>query len=124
MIEQELRTVIEGLSSIPNTAIYPLTAPDTQKAPYMVFFKVSSPRDMDHDGFSGTTTARFQVSIFATSYQSAKLYSAELYGMVHTTSATIAWIELANERDLYESDSGLYHIALDYMVHLYEQIGD
>lgn len=124
MIEQEIRQVIEGLSSLPNNSIYPLSAPDIQKPPYLVFLKVSSPRETDHDGFSGTVVSRFQTSIFATTYQAAKQYAAELYGIVYTTSSTIAWIELVNERDLFESDTSYYHIALDFIVHHYEQIGD
>lgn len=124
VIEQAIMTALLAASTISNLVvkrIYFATAPQDVVNPYIVFFKVSSVRVASHDGASGLAAARFQFSCFAETYKEAKSIALALQGVLEGYSGTLGAaggvqtsVFYENEQDLYEQDSKLFHIAVDY----------
>lgn len=127
LIEQAILTALFANASVKGVVadrIYYVQAPQGVTAPYVVFFKVSGPRVHSHDGASGLAHPRFQFSCFAKTYAAAKQiagyiqtvlqgYSGTLGG---TGGVTVRGCFYENETDLYEPDTGLFHIALDFYI--------
>lgn len=104
--------------------LYYVTAPQDVVAPYVVFFKVSGPRVYSHDGASQLANPRFQFSCFATTYYEAKQIVEAIRDALEAFSGTMGGDSgtevgscfLVNETDIYEADTRLFHIAVDYLI--------
>ena len=71
IFEQALMTYLlaqSGITDLVGTRIHYVKAPQDVAKPYIVFFKVTGPRDHSHDGGTGLANPRFQFSIFSTTY--------------------------------------------------------
>jgi len=92
--------------------------------PYVVFFKVSTTREHSFSGSSQLARARFQFSVFSDSYYEAKQIVEQLQVALQGVTGNIGdspyvnvgAILYENEQDLYETETKLYHIAVDYMI--------
>ncbi len=124
-IEQAILTALladAGLIAVVGERIYPVLAPQDVVKPYIVFSKISAPRDHTHDGGSGLVNARFQFSCFATTYQVAKQVAGLIQAVLQGYSGTLGGAGgvvvngcfYEDETDLYEPDSALFHVAVDY----------
>jgi hypothetical protein len=135
IIEQALLTYLQaqgGLTTLvgasPNTRIYYSRAPQDVTESYIVFFKVSSPRSHSYSGSSHLAESRFQFSIFAETYKETKDIAAQLQTALDCKTGNIGTAPgvdmgaafLDNETDLYESETGLYHCALDFRILHYD----
>ncbi len=131
MIEQALHTELAGatgLTALVGERIYFRKAPQDVSKPYLVFFKVSAPREHSHDGASGLVASRWQFSCFATSYKEAKDVVQQVQAELQAFSGVMGgaggvYVGAAfymDENDYYESgartESDLYHIAADYRI--------
>jgi len=128
LIEQALKTYLEAQSGlialVPADRIYFVHAPQDTQTPYIVFFKVSGPRLHSHDGSSELANPRFQFSVFATTYYSCKQIAAQLQAALQGYSGTmgggsgvaVGSCFYENETDDYETDTKLYHVAVDYIL--------
>jgi len=132
MIEHALRTALVEDGTVNGYVagrVYYAHAPQDVATPYIVLVRVSGPREYSHDGATGLYRARFQFSIFATSYYEAKsiadgirtVLSGASGQLVDDPTDTIGASFLDNEVDMYEAgsqagDISLYHIAVDYLV--------
>jgi hypothetical protein len=117
LIEHAIRSLIAELC---DGQVHYVIAPQEVTAPYIVFFKVSAPREHSHDGASGLARARFQFSIFAETYLGAKQIAQALQGILQGYKGTSEGVEIGgifydNEVDMGYEDA-LYHIAVDYIV--------
>jgi hypothetical protein len=125
-IEQAILTELttySALTALVSTRIYYVKAPQNVTEPYIVFFKVSAPREHTYDGAAGMVNARFQFSIFSETYYEAKQIAEQLqaalqgkHEIIGTAPGVYAAITYDNETDMYETETGLYHIACDYTV--------
>lgn len=126
-IEQALQKHMEAqpdLAALVGGCIYYVRAPQDVQSPYLVFFKVSASRPHSHQGASGLALARFQCSCFAETYYSAKQLAWQLQGALQGFSGIMGGevgVEVGgcfydNEQDQYEPQTGLYHVAVDYLV--------
>ncbi len=120
MIETDIRAQVVVLSLLSGSKVGLSTLPEGTALPYVILTKVSAPRASTHEGPDGTVVARFQVSAFGETYQQAKQLAALIYPLQTYSTATIRKIVLSNENDLYESDTKIHHVALDFMVYHYE----
>jgi hypothetical protein len=102
--------------------IYPVIAPQDVATPYIVVFKVDSLPEHSHDGDSHLDNPRFQVSNFSTNYAEAKLLAAlgktALVGYSGTMGGAggvdVNGVFKVNETDLFEENTKLFHVAVDY----------
>jgi hypothetical protein len=124
LIEQALLTellTVTALTALIDDKLYYVKAPQDVEEPYVVFFKVSSPREHSLTGASGLATARFQFSIFSTTYQEAKQIAGYIQTALQGQNKTIggaggvyANILYDNEQDLTEDE--VYHIAQEFLI--------
>jgi len=126
-IEQALHTKLAGtaaLTALVGERIYFRKAPQDVLKPYLVFFKVSAPREHSHDGASGLAVTRWQFSTFAETYKGAKDVTQQIQAALQGFSGVmggdggvfIGASLYVDENDYYESDSRLFHIAADYRI--------
>jgi len=127
MIEHALRTALIEDATVNGYVagrVYYAQAPQDVATPYIVLARVSGPREYSHDGATGLYRARFQFSIFATTYYEAKsiadgirtVLSGASGQLVEDPADTIGASFLDNEVDMYEEEAKLHHIAVDYLV--------
>lgn len=127
LIEQAILNELAGtagLTAIVGQRIYYVKAPQDVTVPYVVLFKVSGVREHSHDGASGLGNPRFQVSCFAETYYQAKQIAQQVQSALQGFSGTmggeggtpVGASFYANEMDIYEEATKLYHVALDFML--------
>lgn len=117
-----------ALTALVSNRIYYVRAPQNVTTPYIVFFKVSSIRNHSHDGSSHLAVSRFQFSIFADTYKECKDIAVQIQSSLQGKSGNVGdspyvavgSIFYLDETDMYETDTGLYHVAVDYEVTHYD----
>lgn len=117
MIEQTFLGLVKAKTT---WTTYLNHAIENQVAPYVVVHKVSAPRSYTNDGRDGMVVSRFQVDLYGSDYKTVKLEAQKLYSIADIESTEIAYVVLATEMDMFESDSGLHHVLIDYFVNHYE----
>lgn len=113
-----------ALSALVGERIYYVNAPQDVRTPYIVFFKVSATRERSLTGTSHFVNSRFQFSIFSETYYEAKQIAGQIQLALQDKNNEIIGgdngvrvsIQYDNEQDLYESESGLYHIPVEYLI--------
>ncbi|NSW92318.1 MAG: DUF3168 domain-containing protein [Firmicutes bacterium] len=98
--------------------IYPIILPQREEPyPYdwagITYFLVSHPEVYSKDGPAGLSFPRLQISVWSNAYTKAKQV-AELVKKVMHGYAEFATKE--GENDIYEPDTKLYHIPLDFII--------
>jgi DNA-binding NarL/FixJ family response regulator len=125
MIEHALRsllaedTTIEGLVG---ERIYYTQAVQEADTPYIVITKVSGLRVHSHQGTSSLANPRIQLSVFSATYLEAKQIAQAIQSVLQGYTGTSEEIEIQsclyiNEVDMYEQESKLYHVAVDYEIY-------
>ena len=127
-IEQAIKTHLlskTALTTLVGQNIFYLgEVPQGVTEPYIVFFKVSTSRVHSYAGSSQLATSRFQFSVFSDSYYEAKQIVEQLQVALQGVTGNIGdspyvnvgAILYENETDLYETETRLHHIAVDYMI--------
>jgi hypothetical protein len=113
-----------ALTALVGERIYYVNAPQDVETPYIVFFKVSATRERSLTGTSHLVTSRFQFSIFSETYYEAKQIAEQIQlalqdknnEIIGGTGGVRVSIQYDNEQDLYESEAGLYHIPVEYLI--------
>lgn len=113
-----------GLTALVGQRIYYVKAPQDIESPYVVFSKLSAPREHDHDGASGLASARFQLSIFALTYREVKLIARQIQSVLQAFKGTMGGdggvsvngAFYQNEIDFWEENIKLYHTDCDYLI--------
>ena len=101
--------------------IYAAYAPQAVAKPYIVYMKVSAPREYYMEGPQDIVRARFQFSVYATGYSSCKAVVKELQDALSGFSGAMGTVSVPgafydNEQDAYEEDTGLFHCPVDYFI--------
>lgn len=121
LIEQEIRNAVVSLSSV--TSVNSLTALDKQPLPYVVISKISSVGFNTNSEASNMRISRFQISVFASDYVSAKTYASELYSLKAYESETVSYVALANETDRSHATINAVEVLMDFIVRHYDEEG-
>ena len=127
LIEEALMTFLLSKTTITayvGQRIHFVQAPQAVARPYIVVSKVDAPREHSHDGSSQLAHPRFQLSIFAPTYGEAKNIAAAVQAQLQGYTGTMGGeggVAVQNtiyedENDFYEEDSGLFHVACDYII--------
>jgi hypothetical protein len=127
MIETSLYAYLAayaGLAALVSDRIYPVIAPQGSTKPCLVYTKIGNDRKHSMQGYSGLQETRIQISCFAELYETvgavvgAKDVAAQVVAAMEAWegSAGIQAVFPAGERDMYEPDTELYHIPLDFII--------
>lgn len=127
MIETDLYAYLaaySGLTALVGTKIFPIVAPQGTARPCVVFLKVANDRKYTHTGFAGLSETRVQVSCYADAYETDGATVGALAIAAQVTAAMEAWPGAAGiqavfadgERHIYEEETDVHHIPLDFIV--------
>jgi len=117
-----------GLSALIGTRIYPLVLPQNPTLPAITYQKISR---VGERAMSSPTPrvarARFQISCWGTSYASVKDVAEQVKAALQDYSGLMGGsggvqvldVNVANEQDIYEPDTGIYHLSVDVMIYHY-----
>lgn len=115
MIPEALYTALYGIVL---GRCYPIKLPERVVLPALTYFQVSGVENNTHDGYDGTSINRWQISCWARTYKEAKELAEQVKQQLRTFSGGIVYIVeksmLGNEMDLYEPDTGIYHIPVEF----------
>jgi len=124
MIEHALRSLLINDAEIQTLVaerIYYNQAIQEVSLPYVVMFKVSAPRVHSHQGYSNLANPRMQFSCFAETYLEGKTIARAIQRILQgfrgvSENVHIQMCLYVNEVDIYEAQTGLHHIAVDYEI--------
>ncbi len=122
MIEHALRSLLINdaeIESLVNEKIYYTQAIQEVQPPYIVLTKVSATRVHSHDGYSNLANPRIQFSVFAETYLEGKVIARAIQRILQgyrgvSENVHIQMCLYMNEVDMYETQTGLHHVAVDY----------
>jgi hypothetical protein len=113
-----------GVSALVSTRVYPNVVPQDIAMPAVAYQRISTVRDMAHDGPLGIAHARFQFTISASSYSSARNVANAIRAAVDGVSGTwggeggvvieASWVE--NEVDGYNQAGEEQVVRMDVLV--------
>lgn len=114
-IEQGLRAELKTIPELANK-VYPLTAPEGTKPPYLVYHLTNSNRLKSLNGYAGSMFATYQLDVIHESYSGLKslmdsiLAKLKNYtGNIGGTGPYIENTDILTEFETYEHESNLYH---------------
>ena len=127
IIEHAIRSHLlaqSALVALIGQKLYYVTAPQTVDDPYVVFFKVSAVPEYSLTGHSKLINARFQFSIFASTYLMTKQIAAQIQlalqdkcnQVIGGVGGVNVSVQFEDEQDLFEAESGLFHCPVEYFI--------
>ena len=122
IIEEALVSRLIAQVPLVGGRVYPMLLPPSVTLPAITYQKISSVRAYTHDGFAHYAEPRFQVSAWATTYAGAKAIQTqvktalEAYVGMMGGGVDVQRCLVANEIDLYDPESRIYHQAVDYIL--------
>ena len=124
-IEQAIRAHLAadaGVASLVGGRIYPLRLPEGYTLPALVYQVVASTEDAAHDAPAGIVSVRLQLDAWGNRYGDVKAVRAAVRQALlgHSGAmgglAYVAVPAVEVELDLFEEDTGLYRVSMDYRV--------
>lgn len=115
------------LAALVGTRIYPVTYPQGDPLPVVVYQRTSKVPEYTHDGEAGVAESRYQISSFGKTYAQAKqtasaVKSALRPWMAHqdvVSGINIGAVFMENEFDLFNAEdvehASAYHILAEYI---------
>ncbi len=129
MIDEGLVTYLQA--NVPTIAgrVHASKLPPSPVFPCLTYFEVSHVPDNTHDGFSGLTVSRFQVTSWTagvrsggTDYAGAKTLAAEVEtalnafrGLMGTTQVDSCFA-VGGGADFYDAEPDLWQVSRDFMI--------
>ena len=116
-LESKLYTLLSGdasVSALVVARIYPVVLPQSVTLPAITYSRISGGQVNSLSGYSGLEQPRIQVDAWATTHVVVK----ELRDAVHAAmnGATTFRALLESDMDLYEDDTKIYRISMDFFV--------
>jgi hypothetical protein len=89
--------------------------------PYIVISKIDAPGKHTQDGPVAVVDARFQISIFSTTYGQAHQIAAAVKSVLDGYQGLMGEVYIFSclyddEQDLYEENTKLFHVPQDYII--------
>ena len=129
IIEEALYTYLSthaGLSALVSTRVYPVVMPQGCTLPAVTYQKIDGPRVHAMGSDAGLAHPRFQVSCWGSTYKSTKDVAAQVRAALQDYTGTmggaggvsVGGVFLDDENDLFDdaAGTGVYHVALDFIV--------
>jgi len=114
-----------GLSALVGSRIYPLILPQPPTLPAVTYFKVSLVNKRTLASPSNVLKqVRVQFSCWADTYSEAKSVAAQVKLALQDFRGEMGGAggvqvldgNIINEQDLYETDTGIYHVPVDVLI--------
>lgn len=109
------KAIVARISGTVSGRVYPVVAPVTPQLPYVDYQRISTADDHSHDG-PGLTTARFQFSVWGSTYaemiETAELVDLRLDGWTDPGIASLA----AGGWDDVDEQTKRFRKFLDYLI--------
>ena len=121
MIEESFVILLADLAPV-----YPAYLPERADRPAIVYRRISTNRELTHDGPNGLAEARFQLSAHAGTHPEALDLARAIRDRIHgrrggVTTDGIILVAVENELDLgFEPDAEGWEYTLDAIVHYKE----
>ena len=118
---EEIHTALTSytnLTALVSTRVYTLVMPQDSDYPAVVISKASQLREntMANSGGSGVDNQRCRVDIFDSTLASCEAVAEQIrLAFIAYESANFKAVQVFN-LDLYEDDTKLYHVVVDYSV--------
>lgn len=113
-----------GLTALVGTRIYPRLLPQSSSKPAVVYSRVSSERFSAFSTDSGVVKARMQCDVYAATYDAALAVREQVRGALQRYSVDsplkVFDTYILNEIDLYDSETELHHLVLDFEINYQE----
>ena len=127
-IEEALKTYLLSKTEITNIIVdrlYPLILPQDPEYPALTYFEVSNPVSHDVD----IAYPRFQFSNWAEKYSDAKALKDAVKEVLQRykgvmgggSGVKVTQIVFLNSFDMYDPETGVYHIPADYKI-IYREV--
>lgn len=112
-----LKTEIGGV----NGRVYPGHLPDPPELPALVYQRIATRRPVSYDGPSGFVRARVQLDIWSKSYGEARTIAGAVRRALLGYRGPMGGLEVAipdqaSDLDLFEPDTGLYRVSMDFII--------
>lgn len=117
-IIHEALTAFAGLAALVSTRIYTLVLPQDVSYPAVTITKVSQLREntMSNSGGSGVENQRCSIDIFDGTLASCEAVAEQIrLALIAYESTNFKAVQVFN-LDLYEDDTKLYHVVVDYSI--------
>lgn len=111
-------STLSGLTG--TTKVYPVIAPDTAVAPFVVYQRTSTTRGAALDGLIGLAAASYRIDIYATSLKTAQTLADDVVtGLSQHTAAPINFVRIDNEFDASDlsGDPKLFRVIVEVTAH-------
>jgi methylaspartate ammonia-lyase len=108
------------ISGFVGDRIFPLLAENKTRAPYLVYKTVSNLTDYTLDGPAGAGRKRIQISVFSEDFEEADEIARAVEGVIDAwpeANGEIMAASKINQAEMYEAETKLKHIALDFEVY-------
>jgi hypothetical protein len=120
LIEPEMRTYLAGAGTSA-TNFYLQVAPGSAVFPYGTITKINPGKGYTHNdhGTNSLFETRMQCSCYAKGYQQAKTLADEVIEEMEAwadVENNVQAVFLTGEVDLYEDESKVHHIAVDFII--------
>lgn len=102
------------------TKVYPILAPDNATAPFIVYQRTGTQRDIAVDGTTGLVIASYRIDVYSISLKAAQNLADDIVtGLSRYTTAPINYIRIDNEFDGSDlsGDPKLFRIIIEADVH-------
>ena len=109
-IEGDIQSILAALVT---GRCYPMFAPDPVTKPYIVYQVISDVQESNLDGYAGISNKRIQVDVYSTTYGGSKTLASSV--KTSMSNASFSNIHLSSQ-DLYEQDTQLYRISMDFSI--------
>lgn len=101
--------------------VYPVLAPESAIAPFIVYQRTGTQRDLAVDGTTGLVIASYRIDVYATSLKAAQNIANDIVtGLSQYEAAPINYIRIDNDHDASDlsGDPKLFRIIIEVDVHL------
>lgn len=108
--------------AIVSTRIYPLLLPQDADLPALTYSRISTERESAFMTDPGLSTARIQIDVWAETVADMMNLSEKVRAALHRyTPGTAGGCQIVeshidNEISLYEPDTEVYHMVIDFMI--------
>lgn len=109
-----------ALAALVGDRIFPSVAPAGTISPWLVYQRISERPTVCHQGASGLSFYRYQISAYSKYQNEAEQISdavkAALDGAENTDAASRVTYTLESSNDTFEEETGFYGVQLDFFV--------
>lgn len=114
-LETEIYSLLSGttvITSLVNTRIYPVKAPQNAIYPHLIYTRISGGQANTLDGYADFENPRIQIDTYSTGYLECKNLSSSVHSVMN--GATAFKSILVSDGDLYEDEVDAYRVTMDF----------